>query len=432
MITLQNPGTSTGDAGIIVFLVVLTLLVALVARAFKFPYTLALVLAGLALGEAHVFQHVSLSPDITLFLFLPALLFEGAWNTDVRALQDDWLPIFLLAVPGLLISLLVIAFCVHWGAGLGLFTALLLGAIVSPTDPIAVLGLLRQIGMPNRLAAIIEGESLFNDGVAAAVFELILAALLLSLRRPSELDGLSVWQVGFKLADLLGGGLAVGFGVGFLVTHFVKVIDDRLFVTTLTFCVAYGVYILATLLGSSGLLAVVAAGLTLGSYGRRVGMSRETQDVVDTVWEFTSYLVNSLLFLLVGIEIGQTSLAGALSAIIWTVIGVTLGRTLMVYTLLPLYGAWVRWRGRRVSVPSQARYTLPVPTSWYPLILLAGLRGALSLALVLTLSSGDLPDVSTLRVAVYSVVLVTLIGQGIGLRILLPRWPPAHGLTNVG
>jgi len=306
-----------------------------------------------------------------------------------------------------------------------LLAALLLGAIVSPTDPIAVLGLLRQIGMPKRLAAIIEGESLFNDGVATAIFEVVLAALLLSLHQPSELDGLSAWQIGLKVVDLLGGGLAVGFAAGFLVSHFVKVIEDRLFETTLTFCVAYGVYILATLLGSSGLLAVVAAGLTLGSYGRRVGMSEQTQEVVDTVWEFVSYVVNSLLFLLVGIEIGQTALGGALSAIIWTFVGISLGRTLVIYTLLPLYRAWVRWRGIQARVPEQTSTAMPIPTSWYPLILFSGLRGALSLALVLSLGS-DVPNLPELRIAVYSVVLLTLLGQGVSLRILLPRWLVAY------
>ncbi len=421
---LENAGTSAGEVGIIVLLVALTLVVALIARHLKFPYTLALVLAGLALGELHFLPDVSLNPNVTLDLFLPALLFEGAWNTDVQALRDDWLPIFLLAVPGLLLSLLVISLSVHWGAGLPILSAVLLAAIVSPTDPIAVLGLLRQIGMPRRLAAIIEGESLFNDGMATAVFELVLAALLLSVHRPSELDGLSVWQIGLKIVDLLAGGLAVGFAVGFLVSHFVKVIEDRLFETTLTFCVAYGVYVLATLLGSSGLLAVVAAGLTLGSYGRRVGMSEQTQEAVDTVWEFVSSVVNSLLFLLMGIEIGHTVLGGALSAIIWTVVGISVGRILMVYTLLPLYGAWVRWRGHR-RAPTRTRDTLPVPTLWYPLILLSGLRGALSLALVLTLE-GDIPYRTELQIAVYSVVLVTLLGQGIGLRILLPRWPVEH------
>lgn len=419
---------SAAEVGIIVLLVALTLMIAQVARRLKFPYTLALVLAGLCLGELHIFQHVALNPDLVLFLFLPTLLFEGAWNTDVVALRNDWLPIFLLAVPGLLIALGVTALTVHWGASVPLLVALLLGAIVSPTDPISVLGLLRQLGLPSRLSSIIEGESLFNDGVATAAFEILLALVLMTLHSPNELDGLSTWQVGLKVLDLLVVGPLIGLVVGLLVSYFIQAIEDPLFETTLTFCVAYGVYVLATLLGSSGLLAVVGAGLVLGSYGRRVGLSERTQEVVDTIWGFTSYLASSLLFLLVGLEIGQSSLGGALEAIIWTIVGMSLGRTLVVYTLLPLQGAFIRWRGRRGSELEEhpTERDAPVPSSWYPVILLSGLRGALSLALVLSLGS-DFPYLKTLRIAVYSVVLLTLLGQGIGMRVFLPRWPIAAG-----
>jgi monovalent cation:H+ antiporter, CPA1 family len=417
---------SASEVGIIVLLVALTLMIAQVARRLKFPYTLALVLVGLCLGELHIFRHVALNPDLVLFLFLPALLFEGAWNTDVAALRDDWFPIFLLAVPGLLIALVVTALTVHWGASLPLLVALLLGAIVSPTDPISVLGLLRQLGLPSRLSAIIEGESLFNDGVAAAVFEIMLALVLMSLHSPNELDGLSAWQVVLKVLDLVVVGPLIGLAAGLLVSHFIQVVEDSLFETTLTFCVAYGIYVLATLLGSSGLLAVVGAGLVLGSYGRRVGLSEQTQEVVDTIWGFTSYVASSLLFLLVGLEIGQSSLGGALEAIIWTIAGMSLGRILVVYTLLPLHRVFVKWRGRQQLAPEEhpTARGAPVPPSWYPIILLSGLRGALSLALVLSLGSG-VPYLRTLRIAVYSAVLLTLLGQGIGMRVLLPRWPIA-------
>jgi CPA1 family monovalent cation:H+ antiporter len=318
----------------------------------------------------------------------------------------------------------VTALTVHWGAGLPIFVALLLGAIVSPTDPISVLGLLRQLGLPSRLSSIIEGESLFNDGVAAAAFEIVLALVLMSLHSPNELDGLSAWQVGLKVIDLVVVGPLIGLGIGLLVSHFVRVIEDPLFETTFTFCVAYGVYVLATSLGASGLLAVVAAGLVLGSYGRRVGMREQTQEVVDTVWGFTSYVASSLLFLLVGLEIGQSSLGGALGAIVWTIVGMSLGRTLVIYTLLPLHRALFQWRSRRrgaLEEPTTKR-SAPMSSSWYPVILLSGLRGALSLALVLSLGSG-IPYLGTLRIAVYSVVLLTLLGQGIGMRVLLPRWP---------
>ena len=411
------------DIEILVLLVLLSLAVALVTRRLRFPYTLGLVVVGLALGALHALPQVALNPNLVLFVFLPALLFEGSWRVEVRALLDDWLAIVLLAVPGLGISLLVVALVVHWGAGLPLGLALLLGAIVSPTDPVAVLALLRQLGMPERLCTIIEGESLFNDGVGAAAFQLILGALLLSFGPDGSLAGLSTLAVVLKGLWLFGGGIVLGAAIGFVVSWFVRALEEPLIETTVTFCVAYGSYLLAEELGTSGLLCVVAAGLTLGSYGRRVGMSPATTDVVDTVWEFTGYLANSLLFLLLGVQIGASSLAGAVAPIVWAVVGVLAGRALMVWALLPAHDALVRWAGRRTVSEQPGTYGhTPLPRVWRPLILFSGLRGALSLALVLALPA-TVPQRELLASTVYGVVLFTLLAQGIALRIGLPYWP---------
>ena len=418
------------DVELFVLLVLLSLAVALVSRRLRFPYTLGLVVVGLALGALHALPQVTLSPNLVLFVFLPALLFEGAWRVDVRALLSNWLVILLLAVPGLGISLLVVALVVHWGAGLPLGLALLLGAIVSPTDPVAVLALLRQLGMPERLCAIIEGESLFNDGVGAAAFQLILGALLLSFGLGGSLEGLSTTAVVLKGLWLFGGGIVLGAAIGFAVSWFVRALEEPLIETTVTFCVAYGSYLLAEELGTSGLLCVVAAGLTLGSYGRRVGMSQTTAEVVDTVWEFTGYLANSLLFLLLGVQIGAHPLNGALAAIGWAVLGVLVGRALMVWTLVPLYDTLVRWVGRRTRSESPGTYGhTPLPRVWRPLILFSGLRGALSLALVLALPAA-VPQRALLALTVYGVVLFTLLVQGIALRIGLPYWPRAEAPSS--
>src|SRR5262249_42632509 len=160
--------------------------------------------------------------------------------------------------------------------------------------------LLRQMGMPRQLLTIVEGESLFNDGVGAAAFELVLGALLLSLTAGGELVGLSHLLVVGKVLWLLGGGLVLGTTIGYVVSHLVRIVDDPLLETAVTFSVAYGSYLLGVLAGTSGLLTVVAASLMLGSYGRRIGMSERTREQVDSTWQFTSYLANSLLFLLVG------------------------------------------------------------------------------------------------------------------------------------
>ena len=154
-------------------LLVLAIVVALIARRLRFPYTLALVLVGLLLGFVHVDPQLHLEPDLVLLLFLPALLFEGAWNVDVRALRTNWLAVALLAGPGLLLSLGVVALALRFGAALPIGVALLIGAIVSPTDPVAVLALLRQLGMPRRLRLLVHHCAFHGGGAGGANLELI-------------------------------------------------------------------------------------------------------------------------------------------------------------------------------------------------------------------------------------------------------------------
>ena len=165
----MNTNATLEQVQTVVILLLVTLVVALLSRRLRLPYTLALVIVGLIIGISPLLPDMHLNPDIVLFLFLPALLFEGAWNVEIECLTADWLVIFLLALPGTGISLVVVAILVHFGMGFPWLLALLLGAIISPTDPVAVLTLLRQLNLSDRLRTIVEGESLFNDGAGAAL-----------------------------------------------------------------------------------------------------------------------------------------------------------------------------------------------------------------------------------------------------------------------
>lgn len=419
----------------LVVLLTITLVVSLLARRLSLPYTLVLVIVGLGIGLSPLVHGVVLDPDIVLFIFLPALLFEGAWSANVKKLAASWLPIFLLAGPGLLIALLFLALILHLGIGLPWLLALLVAAIVSPTDPIAALALFKILGLADRLRAVIEGESLFNDGVGVAAFEVFLQLLLPSLGLASlseALRGVSFLLLDLQIVWLLVGGPLIGVAVGWIGSRFLRLVNDHLFETMLTLSVAYASYLIGTLLHTSGLLTVVCAGLVIGSYGRDKSMSQRSQEAADDVWEFIGYLANSLLFLLLGMQIGTSDLLHAVPGILWAVLGVIAGRALIVYTLIPLHDLLARRLARRPRQPRKrprSRLSLPRPrpllSSWRPILVATGLRGALSLALVLSLPR-DFAQRGLLEGIVYGVVLITLLGQGLALRAFLPHWPAAR------
>jgi monovalent cation:H+ antiporter, CPA1 family len=429
---LTSGENALGEAEIIVILLGVTLIVALASRRLRMPYTLLLVFVGLVIGILPVFVEIHLDPNIVLFLFLPALLFEGAWNVEIEYLGADWLPVLLLAVPGLLLSLSLVAIVMHWSTGLPWLPALLLGAMISPTDPVAVISLLRQLGMDDRLRTIVEGESLFNDGVGAAAFQIILLLLLTSLGQTASTTDTTTLILVLNALWLMCGGLALGLAVGWIFARFLRLVDERLIEITVTFCVAYGVYILGEVIHTSGLLAVVGAGLVMGSYGRRTGMSEHTRVGADAVWEFIAYLANSFLFLLVGIEIGETHFTDSFPSVLWALGGVIVGRVVMIYLLVPLHDLVARRFEDLTHQKQEPQHFFPpprsIPLSWRPLLVLSGLRGALSIALVLSLPM-MLAQRNLLIDTVFGVVLVTLLGQGLGLRFLLPIWSKAESPT---
>ncbi|HEX9037519.1 MAG TPA: sodium:proton antiporter [Ktedonobacterales bacterium] len=418
-------GSTRGEIEELTLLLAIALATALAARALRFPYTLALALVGLLLGALAPLPGLGLDPDVTLLIFLPILLFEGAWNVEVSRLLANWLIVLLLAVPGLLVSIAIAAAALRYFAGLPWLIALLIGAIISPTDPIAVIALMRKLGLSARLRTIIEGESLFNDGMGAAMFSITLNLVAMSLAPGfvGHTSGAVLSEV-LAAAWLFTGGILIGAVAGWLASRLLRLIEDPLIETVITFIVAYGVYLLTDLARASGILAVVVAGLIVGSYGRRVGISSSAHETVNTVWEFLSYLATSLLFLLLGIQLSRIT-PSAFAVIAWATAGVFAGRAALVYGAVALQNAIARALvRRRAHLPARGR-PLSLPNSWRPILLLSGLRGALSIALALSLPAST-PHLPEIQDAVYGVTLVTLLGQGIALRFLLPRWPAAQ------
>jgi Na+:H+ antiporter len=380
---------------LIIGLLLIVSLVAIAVQRLRIPYTVALVIAGLVItvGQPLDFQ---LTPELILALFVPPLAFEAAFHINGRALWRDLPGILVLAVPGVLLTMLIVAGLVAVGTGLALPVALVFGALIAATDPVAVVALFRTLNAPRRLSLLIEGESLLNDGTAIVLFNLVLAAALTGQFSPIK------GVVDFVVVSA--GGVAIGLGLGYLTARVLARVDDYLIETTLTTVLAFGSYLAAEQLHVSGVLAVVAAGLVCGNLGPR-GMSPTTRIVLYSFWEYVAFLANSLVFLLIGLEVDLPQLAAAWSAVLWAIAAVLAARVAVIWGL--------GWLIDRLGEP--------VPARWRLVLFWGGLRGAISLALALSLPAALGADRDLLVVMTYGVVLFTLLVQGVTMRPLLDR-----------
>lgn len=375
-------------------ILLLVSLVAVLARYIRMPYTVALVLAGLAL-TLQTRLHVEMTPELVLALFLPPLIFEAAFHIQARELQEDIGPILSLAVLGVIIATFLVGGLLSLAGVLPLPTALLFGALISATDPVSVVATFKAVGAPRRLTTLIEGESLLNDGTAIVIFGIVLELVRTGTLTP--LQGL----MDFLRVSL--GGLAVGFLLGYLAAQLIARIDDYLIETTLTTVLAYGAYLLAERFHVSGVLAVVMAGLINGNLGP-TGMSPSTRIVLFNFWEYVAFLANSFVFLLIGMNVNVAELRLYLKPALIAVAVVLTARAVTVYGL----GTAIRLK----------RDDLPLP--YLHVMVWGGLRGAVSLALVLSLTR-DIPARVQLQAMTFAVVLFTLLAQATTITPLLKR-----------
>lgn len=289
------------------------------------PYTLLLVIVGLGLAFVDV-RLVTLSPELILFIFLPPLLFEAAWNLKWAELKRDLVPICLYAVFGVVIAIAGVAIVLNQFIGISLTTALLIAASLSATDPVSVTALFRQLGVGSRLTTLMEGESLFNDGMAVVAFGFLVALSLGSVE-------LEFQPILLQLFTVVGIGVGVGAFIGFGISYLTQRFDLPLVEQSLTLVSAYGTYLIIEDLGGSGVIGVVTTGLILGNFGSRIGMNPRTRVIVSEFWEFLAFFVNSIVFLLIGDQIRFASLGENLQIIIVTVAAMILMRAVAILIL---------------------------------------------------------------------------------------------------
>ncbi|MDX2228218.1 MAG: sodium:proton antiporter [Leptolyngbyaceae cyanobacterium bins.349] len=359
------------------------------------PYTLMLVITGmgLALLDVHFFTP---SPELILWIFLPPLLFEASWNLNWKDLKRDLVPISIYVTLGVAITIVGIALPLHHWQRISLPVALLIGACLAATDPVSVSALLKELGAPPRLKALVEGESMFNDGTAVVAFGLMLGIA----QGTASFDA---QQLLVNFLTVVGVGVLVGVILGFGISYLTQRFDLPLVEQSLTLVTAYSAYLIAEKLGGSGVIATVATGLILGNFGSRIGMNPRTRVAVSEFWEFVAFFANSILFLLIGAQF-RLGADGADLVLVGVAFGaVLLTRMIVVYGLTWLSNLLIQ---SDIDVRTQTML-------WW-----SGLRGGVALALALSVPE-DLPERRVVLVAVFGVVFLTTLLQGATAKTVL-------------
>lgn len=374
-----------------VVLLAIAVAVALVTQRLSIPYSVALVVAGLILSVAQASPDTRITPELILVVFIPGLVFEAAYHIDLAELRRAFMSVAVLAVLGVAITAGLVAAIVSATTGLALSLAFVLGAIVCATDPVATVAVFKQLHAPRRLSTVVEAESLLNDGTGVVLFTIAITAVTTTV---SPLDGV----VRFVLEIVVSA--ALGVVAGLVAVRLMHAAEDRTVQVMISIVAAYGTYLVADYLHESGIIATVMVGLAIGNAGGRYTLPAAATEALDVAWETVAFLLTALVFLLVGVVITPAQLLGAGSVVLAGYVGITVARALVVYGLIGAGGRLLA-RGR----PG----TLPV--GYLHVMFWAGLRGAIAIALVLSLPA-DLPQHDLIEGGVYGIVLITLLLQG--------------------
>src|SRR3954464_15574131 len=396
------------------------------ANWWQVPYPIVLVLGGLALGLVPGIPEIELDPDLVLLIFLPPLLYSGAFFADLNALRHDTRVISLLSIGLVLITALTVGAAAHFAFDLPWAVSIALGAIVGPTDPVAATAILRSLGIPRRIVNVLEGESLVNDASALVIYKVAVVAAVGG--------SFSVAEAGLRFLLAAGGGLAIGLVAGYLIAAIRRRTEDPTTEITISLFSGYAAFLPAEQIGASGVLAAVTCGIYLGRRAPEL-VSPTTRLQSAAVWEILIFLLNATLFILIGLQLpvivdglkgsgigaGEAILDGALVAalVIATRFAWTFGTTAIIRAL----------DRRPQQLARRAGWRLRVISAW------SGMRGAVSLAAALALplttdAGAPLPGRDLILFVTFAVILFTLVGQGLTLPVLIPRFDVAERGTE--
>ena len=377
-------------------LLLIAAVVAMAARRLHLPYTVGLTLTGIALAFVHAPFELPLTKEIIFTAFLPPLIFEAAFHMHWRELRDDAPVVATLATLGVVLACAVTAAGLHYLAGWGWMPAVLLGLLISATDPVSVIATFKEAGVTGRLRLLVESESLANDGTVAVLYGVALAV--------AAGGNISVAGAAGSFVVTVAGGVLCGALVCGAVLLLAGRTEDHLVEITFSTVAAYGSFLLAEHFHLSGVLATMTAGVMIGNLGSMGAFSDRGREAAKSFWEYAGFVANSLIFLLIGIRLVLQNVTSVLTVASLVIALVVLGRAVAVY------GCGAFFRGSRWRVSAAHQHVL----FW------GGLRGALALALALGLP-GELPERETIISIAFVAVAFSVVVQGLTMTPLL-RW----------
>ncbi len=391
---------------------------AILAKRLGVPYPIVFVIGGLALALVPGVPTIELEPDLVFLLFLPTLIFSDGWSTDFRSFKRFYQPILLLAIGLVIVTSLGVAYLAHWMMGLPLALGFVLGAILSPTDAVATDAIAEDVGLPRTLATIAGGESLVNDATGLVIYKFAIAAVLTG--------AFSLLTATLQFVYVAVVGLAVGVGGAWLLTKITvwlrrRQLSDEVIAVAISLVTPFALYVGAERIGASGVLAAMAGGIYLSRKSLQI-FDAESRIAAGGVWEFLVFVFNGAAFLLIGLQL-RSILAGLHRSGYGTPL--LIGWALAVAALVvAVRYAWMypAAYGRRLIWPGVAAREGPAP-SWQGLFVLstAGMRGIVSLAAALALPL-DFPQRDLILFVTFVVILVTLVGEGLALPVLIRRF----------
>ena len=377
-------------------LLLVAALVGIATRRLHVPYSVGLVATGMFLALFRVDPEIHLTRDLIFSTLVPPLIFEAALALRWSELRRDLRVIVALATVGVLLAAAISALGMRWLAQWSWPAAWLFGVLIAATDPVSVIALFKEVGVRGRLRVLIEAESLFNDGTAAVLFAVAAAYAAGQAVTPALLAS--------SLLKAVGAGFACGAAVGGVILFLTQRTDDHLLEVTLTAIAAYASFLLAEHFGGSGVLATLCAGLMIGNLGPVGAISPRGRVALETFWEFVAFVANSLIFLLIGIHEQQQDFLAAWKPAAIAIVLVMLGRAVAVYPVCALF----------------ARSADAVSARYQHVLVWGGLRGALALALALSLPA-QMPEREVVTTVAFAVVAFSIFGQGLSIAPLLRR-----------